>query len=87
MYVRFLLILMCCDIIIIVLMVNIGPRVQNSGIIWKPLNLSPDRNTDFYVSSNCFEDHYKWRLKEKLPQAFMQIGWMEDDFRNLTAKV
>ena len=26
------------------------------------------------------------RLKEKLPQAFMQIGWMEDDFRNLTAK-
>ena len=26
-------------------------------------------------------------LKEKLPQAFMQIGWMEDDFRNLTAKV
>ena len=26
-------------------------------------------------------------LKEKLSQAFMQIGWMEDDFRNLTAKV
>ena len=26
-------------------------------------------------------------LKEKLPQAFMQIEWMEDDFRNLTAKV
>ena len=26
-------------------------------------------------------------LKEKLPQAFMQIGWMEEDFRNLTAKV
>ena len=26
-------------------------------------------------------------LKEKLPQAFMQIGWMEDDFRNLTAKI
>ena len=25
-------------------------------------------------------------LKVKLPQAFMQIGWMEDDFRNLTAK-
>ena len=25
--------------------------------------------------------------KEKLPQAFMQIGWMGDDFRNLTAKV
>ena len=23
----------------------------------------------------------------KLPQAFMQIGWMEDDFRKLTAKV
>ena len=26
-------------------------------------------------------------LKEKLPQAFVQIGWMEDNFRNLTAKV
>ena len=26
-------------------------------------------------------------LKEKRPQAFMQIGWMEDDFRNLTANV
>ena len=26
-------------------------------------------------------------LKEKLPQVFMQIGWMEDDFRNLTPKV
>ena len=26
-------------------------------------------------------------LKEKLPQAFMQIGWMENDFRNLSAKV
>ena len=26
-------------------------------------------------------------LKGKLPQAFMQIVWMEDDFRNLTTKV
>ena len=26
-------------------------------------------------------------LKEKLPQAFMQIEWMENDFRNLTANV
>ena len=26
-------------------------------------------------------------LKEKLPQAFVQIVWTEDDFRNLTAKV
>ena len=26
-------------------------------------------------------------LMKKLPQAFMQIGWMEDNFRNLTAKV
>ena len=25
-------------------------------------------------------------LKEKLHQAFMQIGWMESDFRNLRAK-
>ena len=27
------------------------------------------------------------RLMEKLPQTLMQIGWMEDNFRNLTAKV
>ena len=27
------------------------------------------------------------KLKGKLPQSFMQIGWMQDDFRNLTAKV
>ena len=27
------------------------------------------------------------RLKEKLPQAFMQIRWMERDFRNITANV
>ena len=26
-------------------------------------------------------------LKEKLPQSFMQIEWMEDDFINPTAKV
>ena len=26
-------------------------------------------------------------LKDKLPQAFMVIEWMEDDFRNLTANV
>ena len=26
-------------------------------------------------------------LKEKLPQAFIQIGWMENDLRNLTVKV
>ena len=30
---------------------------------------------------------YRDILKEKLPQAFMQSVWMEDDFRNLTAKV
>ena len=29
----------------------------------------------------------KLRFKGKLPQAFMQIVWMEDDFRNLTTKV
>ena len=28
----------------------------------------------------------RFNLKEKLPQVFMQIGWMEDDFRNLTEK-
>ena len=36
----------------------------------------------FWWKSNRWEF-----LKEKLPQAFMQIGWMEDDFRKLTAKV
>ena len=32
-------------------------------------------------------DHYHFFLKEKLPQAFMQIGLLENDFRNPTAKV
>ena len=31
--------------------------------------------------------NYVLSLKEKLPQTFMQIGWMEVDFRNLIAKV
>ena len=31
--------------------------------------------------------HFRSYLKEKLPQAFMQIEWMENDFRNLTAKL
>ena len=34
-----------------------------------------------------FKNLDRSKLKEKLPQAFLQIGWMEDDFRNLTAKV
>ena len=29
----------------------------------------------------------EYSLKEKLPQAFMQIGWMENDVKNLSAKV
>ena len=32
-----------------------------------------------------FSDANLLKLKEKLPQAFMQIEWMENDFRNLTA--
>ena len=31
--------------------------------------------------------HITLTLKEKLPQAFMQIEWTENDLRNLTAKV
>ena len=46
---------------------------------------------DFYVFCYFFGGGggggYKGWLKEKLPQAFMQIEWMENDFRNLTAKV
>ena len=36
---------------------------------------------------NCVYIHRASQLKEKLPQAFMQIEWMENYFRNLTAKV
>ena len=39
----------------------------------------------FSFTVNTFRSNYY--LKEKLPQAFMQIGWMEDDFKNLTARV
>ena len=41
----------------------------------------------FYPVICTCKANYWQKLKEKLPQAFMQIGWMEDDFRNLTAKV
>ena len=35
------------------------------------------------------ESRYSYFMlkSEKLPQAFMQFGWMENEFRNLTAKV
>ena len=38
--------------------------------------LKPSRRESLFESS-----------KEKLPQAFMQIKCMENDFRNLTAKI
>ena len=49
------------------------------------------RNEDFYMNT-VLQNRSEILLcksevlKEKLPQAFMQIGWMEDDFRNLTTK-
>ena len=42
---------------------------------WKPLSKGEILRFDFPG------------LKEKLLQAFMQIEWVENDFRNLTAKV
>ena len=35
-----------------------------------------------YVDRDTNNLHVFMRM-EKLPQAYMQIGWMEDDFRNL----
>ena len=40
-----------------------------------------------YFQHSIEDKHEKLLLKEKLPQAFMQIEWMENDFKNLTAKV
>ena len=39
-----------------------------------------------YVDRDTNNLHVFMRM-EKLPQAYMQIGWLEDDFRNLTANV
>ena len=39
--------------------------------------------TRFYIWYQAFI----LELKEKLPQAFMQIGWVENDFRNLYQQV
>ena len=39
------------------------------------------------IKKTKFSEGTQSTLKEKLPQAFIQIGWMDDDFRNLTAKV
>ena len=66
-------------------------------IIWRNAMLRLCSSSDLYILLNFFlevwinqlSDLYQvfLLLKEKLPQAFMQIGWMEDDFRNLTANV
>ena len=70
--------------------------IQNCSFPWKvgvyfvqaiPL---PQKWGDVYPPPPIHQDLRQWYicyLKEKLPQAFMQIRWMEDDFRNLTAKV
>ena len=39
------------------------------------------------VGQNRLWNNCHTNLKERLSQAFMQIGWMEDDFTNLTSKV
>ena len=48
---------------------------------------------EHFILFNNFDKYHNFiyyriniKLKEKLPQAFMQIGWMEDDFRNLNSK-
>ena len=54
--------------------------------VWEGDTASQDDNfSEIWVLKLGFTCLIK--LKEKLPQAFMQMGWMEDDFRNLTAKV
>ena len=43
----------------------------------------------FFYGMRQFNEFFQWEvsLNGKFTQAFMQIGWMEDDFKNLTAKV
>ena len=40
-----------------------------------------------WCKSIPIHQNYTMALKEKLPQAVMQIEWMKNYFRNLTAKV
>ena len=64
-----------------------------SSVLW----LHPDKSMGTHIqvywqipcssSGSHYFTMYKMILKEKLPQVFMQIWWMESDFRNLTAKV
>ena len=62
-----------------------------SGNNWEQLLKSCSQQICYrflgFVIDNKINGTGHWLLKEKLPQAFMQIGWMESDFRNLTAKV
>ena len=39
------------------------------------------------VISQAFDSYQFKMLTEKIPTAYIQSGWTENDFRNLTAKV
>ena len=59
-------------------------RTDGASLIWKEIQM----NISFTKTKwKILQYSSSPNLKEKLPQAFMQIGWIEDDFRNLTAKL
>ena len=55
------------------------------GVTWYSL---PHTSKQFAFDC-CIENkiYRRIKFKEQLPQAFMQIEWMENDFKNLTVKV
>ena len=68
--------------------VYIPPLLREGDGLYKYPLLFEENNT-FLINHLLvmFTKSISYNLKEKLPQAFMQIEWMENDFINLTAKV
>ena len=56
----------------------------NNGPCNDGCRFETEKDLMIWVAGHC---GHRFLLKENLPQAFMQIGWMEDNLRNLTAKV
>ena len=84
------------------LIVFIEPLVQCTPEIlydiitlWSEICFEPLQDVSCNILAVCFRhselDYHvsmRWLdLKVKLPQAFMQIGWKENDFRNISAEV
>ena len=68
-------------------MYNNPRRFYEDMTIYHSMHASHSESIRQTPSEGWWKVQQNRQLKEKLPQAFMQIGWMEDDFRNLATKV